>query len=44
MMYGSYAFSKNGEPTMTKKDGTLFEAQRDHLSDEDKEHIRQIYY
>ncbi len=44
MMYGSYAFSKNGEPTMTKKDGALFEAQRDHLSDEDKEHIRQIYY
>lgn len=44
MMYSSYAFSKNGEPTMTKKDGTLFEAQRDHLSDGDIEHIRQIYY
>ena len=44
MLYDSYAYSNNGLPTMTKKDGSTFEAQRDHLSDGDKMYIRNIYY
>lgn len=32
MMYGSYAFSKNGRPTMVKKNGRAFGIQRSWLS------------
>ncbi len=44
MMYGSYAFSKNGSPTITKKDGMTFNAQRNNLSEGDILHIREIYH
>ena len=44
MLYGSKAGSKNGAPTMTKKDGSTFIGQRDHLSEGDKEHIRNVYH
>lgn len=44
MLYHSWAFSKNGEPTMTKKDGSTFYAQRDHLSESDRLHICSIYH
>jgi hypothetical protein len=32
MMYGSFFFSKNGLPTLTKRDGSTFTVQRDGLS------------
>jgi hypothetical protein len=32
MHYGSYAFSRNGNPTITRKDGSTFSAQRSGLS------------
>ena len=35
MLYGSFAFSSNGEPTMTKLDGSTFVGQRDGLSTAD---------
>jgi hypothetical protein len=41
MLYGSYDFSKNGQPTMTKKDGSTFVGQRNGLSYTD---INTIYY
>lgn len=41
MMYGSYDFSKNGQPTITKKDGSTFTVQRNGLSYTD---INTIYY
>ncbi|GAB4042372.1 Dot/Icm T4SS effector LegP [Spirosoma litoris] len=41
MLYGSYDFSKNGQPTMTKKDGSTFVGQRNGLSQTD---INTIYY
>ena len=43
MMYSSYAFSKNGQPTITRKNGTTFSTQRDGLSLEDKYAINHIY-
>ena len=43
MLYSSTAFSCNGKPTMTKKDGSLFKGQRKHLSKGDIQHIREIY-
>ncbi len=43
MMYSSDAFSKNGKPTMTKKDGNTWTAQRDSLSSQDIINIRKIY-
>ena len=36
MMYGPYSFSKNGLPTITRKNGTLYTVQRDALSAGDK--------
>ncbi|GAB2760187.1 M12 family metallopeptidase [Salinimicrobium soli] len=32
MMYSSYAFSKNGQPTIVNKDGSTYNTQRDRLS------------
>lgn len=43
MMYGSYAFSKNGLPTITKLDGSVFDIQRNALSVNDKAIIGTVY-
>ena len=42
MCYNSYSFSKNGLPTMTKKDGTTF-WERDILSENDKRFLNTFY-
>ncbi|WP_298340179.1 M12 family metallopeptidase [uncultured Algibacter sp.] len=41
MMYGSYFFSSNGQPTITRLDGTTFDVQRIGLSSGD---IQGVYY
>lgn len=43
MMYGSYAFSKNGEPTITKTNGSTYSVQRKALSSGDKQGIETMY-
>ncbi|UYZ61571.1 M12 family metallopeptidase [Hymenobacter weizhouensis] len=43
MMYGSYSFSSNGQPTITKKDGSTFNIQRSGLSAGDKSGIDIMY-
>ncbi|WP_159025690.1 M12 family metallopeptidase [Aquimarina sp. Aq78] len=43
MMYGSYYFSKNGLPTIVKKDGSTFSVQRDALSGRDIKIVNKIY-
>ncbi|MDD3945558.1 MAG: M12 family metallopeptidase, partial [Bacteroidales bacterium] len=43
MLYSSYAFSKNGQPTIVRKNGKGFNAQRSQLSENDLEIIDQIY-
>jgi hypothetical protein len=43
MMYSAYAFSSNGQPTITKLDGSLYTVQRDALSSGDKA-IAKIMY
>jgi hypothetical protein len=43
MMYGPNAFSKNGKPTITKKDGTLYTVQRNALSRNDIAIVNSIY-
>jgi hypothetical protein len=43
MMYGSYFFSKNGQPTIVRKDGSTFNAQRNALSNTDLSIVR-LYY
>lgn len=43
MLYDSYAFSKNGQPTMTKKDGNIFTSQRETLSVTDLQAIKKLY-
>ena len=43
MMYGSFSFSSNGQPTITKKDGSTFEIQRTGLSAGDKSGIDAMY-
>ena len=43
MHYGSYSFSKNGEPTITRKDGGLITANRSALSDMDVAGIARLY-
>ncbi|MBP2833014.1 M12 family metallopeptidase [Aquimarina sp. U1-2] len=43
MMYSSKAFSKNGQRTITKKDGTGYSTQRRGLSSGDLAGIRQMY-
>lgn len=43
MMYHPYSFSKNGQPTITKKDGSTYRTQRNGLSTGDKQGINQMY-
>ncbi|QYA26001.1 peptidase M12 [Gramella sp. MT6] len=43
MMYSPYSFSANGQPTITKKDGSLYSAQRAGLSSGDIEGISVLY-
>ena len=43
MMYDSYSFSKNGSPTMTRKDGTTWTRQRKGLSAGDIATINRMY-
>ncbi|MBN8826799.1 MULTISPECIES: M12 family metallopeptidase [unclassified Spirosoma] len=43
MMYGSYDFSKNGLPTITKKDGSTFTSQRNGLSQTDIQTVNLMY-
>lgn len=43
MMYPPYAFSKNGEPTITRADGSSYSVQRTSLSSGDKEGINTMY-
>ncbi|WP_081209971.1 M12 family metallopeptidase [Salegentibacter sediminis] len=43
MMYGSYSFSKNGEPTITRTDGSTYNVQRTQLSSGDKKGIAAMY-
>lgn len=42
MIYGSYTFSKNGQPTMLKKDGSTFD-QNEVLSDLDRAWLNYFY-
>lgn len=43
MMYNSWAFSATGQPTITKKDGTTFNAQRNALSPLDLATVSTMY-
>lgn len=43
MMYSPYAFSKNGEPTITKTNGSVFSVQRNALSDGDVKGADSMY-
>ena len=43
MMYGTHDFSKNGSPTITKKDGSFYNVNRSRLSDGDLAGISQMY-
>jgi hypothetical protein len=43
MLYGSFAFSKNGEPTIVKIDGSTYTANRDFLSSDDIDGINFSY-
>jgi uncharacterized protein (TIGR02145 family) len=43
MLYSSYAFSSNGLPTITKLDGSTFNANREDLSEDDINIINLIY-
>ncbi|WP_245583378.1 M12 family metallopeptidase [Salinimicrobium terrae] len=43
MMYGSYSFSANGQPTIVKKDGSTYSIQRSALSSEDVKGINSMY-
>ena len=43
MMYSSYAFSKNGKRTITRKDGKAYTAQRNALSSTDIEGVNKMY-
>lgn len=43
MLYGSFAFSKNGNATWTKKDGTIINPPSSSISATDQNVIRQIY-
>ena len=43
MMYSSYSFSANGQPTITRKDGSTFSVQRSQLSAGDLEGIEVMY-
>ena len=43
MMYGPYSFSRNGNPTITRKDGSLYSTQRNGLSNDDIAGINIMY-
>jgi len=43
MMYGAYSFSENGDPTITKTDGSLYQVQRSGLSSGDIHGINAMY-
>ncbi|WP_234424313.1 M12 family metallopeptidase [Aquimarina sp. Aq107] len=43
MMYNSFAFSKNGQPTITRLNGDTYSAQRSGLSNADIAGINQMY-
>lgn len=43
MLYSSNAFSVNGQPTMTKKDGSTFAGQRNGLATADRQYANAIY-
>ncbi|MDR5590610.1 M12 family metallopeptidase [Christiangramia sp. SM2212] len=43
MMYSPYAFSSNGQPTITKKDGSTYGVQRTALSSGDVKGINSMY-
>lgn len=43
MLYGSFAFSANGQPTITRKNGSTYNAQRNGLSAGDKAGISVMY-
>lgn len=43
MMYSSFAFTNNNQPTITKKDGSTFTTQRNGLSSADLSGINQMY-
>lgn len=43
MMYSPYAFSSNGQPTITKKDGSVYSVQRSALSSGDLQGINSMY-
>jgi len=43
MMYGPYSFSSNGQPTITKVDGSLYDVQRSGLSSGDVQGIESMY-
>ncbi|WP_373056117.1 M12 family metallopeptidase [Zunongwangia sp. H14] len=43
MMYSSYSFSSNGQPTIVKKDGSTFSVQRVELSNGDLQGIESMY-
>ncbi|MBO0936019.1 M12 family metallopeptidase [Fibrella sp. HMF5335] len=43
MLYNSWAFSANGQPTITKKDGSTFNAQRNGLSPLDIATVQTMY-
>ncbi|MDY8137881.1 M12 family metallopeptidase [Aquimarina sp. 2201CG5-10] len=43
MLYGSYAFSANGQPTIVRKNGSTYNAQRNGLSSGDIAGIRIMY-
>ncbi len=43
MLYTSFGGSKNGEPTITKLDGSVFYTQRDYLTQADIEAVKKMY-
>ncbi|MBZ9728766.1 M12 family metallopeptidase [Salegentibacter sp. JZCK2] len=43
MMYGAYSFSTNGEPTITKSNGSTYQVQRSTLSSGDITGIKSMY-
>lgn len=43
MMYGPYSFSSNGQPTITKTNGSTYTIQRSSLSTGDKQGINSMY-
>ncbi len=43
MLYSSYAFSSNGKPTITKKDGSTYSTNRSALSTNDKLALKKMY-